>query len=42
MLAVVMAALAAGRAAPEAAIDCDGAAQGAAELVRIARSRGRT
>jgi predicted glycosyltransferase len=42
MLAVVMAALAAGRAAPEAAIDCDGAAHGAAELVRIARSRGRT
>jgi predicted glycosyltransferase len=39
MRAAVMAALEAGPGAPEVAIDCDGAAQGAAELVRIARSR---
>jgi predicted glycosyltransferase len=42
MLAVVTAALEAGRGVPEDAIDCEGAAQGAAELVRIARSRGGT
>jgi predicted glycosyltransferase len=39
MRAAVMGALEAGHGAPEVAIDCDGAAQGAIELVRIARSR---